>query len=181
MKNSFLTKSKKLIPLFQTPVDLKKRSIDNIKNSLLFTNLNNELDKKESPVQELKLLNYLFSNYTKKNNYLTLISSTKDNKLFNFVIQNSINEFNSEFVLVNEYFDILNSQNSINAYNSLDYISVKGNKFNREEIKVKINNLLLKGEIIELELENLVLNKKIELIKIKTQKLEYIYSLIKKN
>ena len=72
MKNTFLTKSKKLIPLFQTPVDLKKRSIDNIKNSLLFTNLNNELDKKESPVQELKTLNYLFTNYAKKNNYLTL-------------------------------------------------------------------------------------------------------------
>ena len=69
MKNTFISKPRKLIPLFQTPLDLKKRSLDNIRDGLLFKNLNNQFEKKESPVQELKLLNYLFSNYTKKNNY----------------------------------------------------------------------------------------------------------------
>ena len=63
MKNTFISKPRKLIPLFQTPLDLKKRSLDNIRDGLLFKNLNNQFEKKESPVQELKLLNYLFNRF----------------------------------------------------------------------------------------------------------------------
>ena len=170
-----LLKKRELIPLFKKSVDLKERSIENIRDDILLESENQiASNQKEPSLRKLTLLNTLFNNYKLNNNYLTLISSLKQNKIFNFIIQNSINEFNSEFMKFEDYTEKL-SKDNLNTS-----ILVDGRKLNIEEYQEKLNNLLFKGEILNLELENLLLNKKIEILQVKIQKLGYKYSLIKK-
>ena len=150
-----LLKKRELIPLFKKSVDLKERSIENIRDDILLESENQiASNQKEPSLRKLTLLNTLFNNYKLNNNYLTLISSLKQNKIFNFIIQNSLNEFNSEFMKFKDYTEKI-SKDNLNTS-----ILVDGRKLNIEEYQEKLNNLLFKGEILNLELENLLLNKK---------------------
>ena len=81
-----LLKKRELIPLFKKSVDLKERSIENIRDDILLESESQiASNQKEPSLRKLTLLNTLFNNYKLNNNYLTLISSLKQNKIFNFI------------------------------------------------------------------------------------------------
>lgn len=181
-----INKNKNFIPLFGNPLYLKQ--IENKKDEFLkknldlktYLNLKNfkEVEITEITVKGLFYLNKILNSYTLKNDHKKLVVSLKRTPL-DFFIKNRLYIFNTDY---KNFFNIItldslnnnyiykNTVESVNILRTLQNANVEKNSL--KNIRQIYTEIKYTGEVVELEIENIVIQKKINILNLKIKALE---------